>query len=222
MSRGRQYIQFEGYFAENVLGIFRVIRGFADLRDLAAVSVPYEMTEHSTQACRVVGHQRELNEKHALDIKKHLEQSDNRFLPEVVLSCRVPVHPIDQDQRVVTETDGPPGFVIGVQDDKSTPISIKRRFSSKTKRIQTIKLSRQDLDQVKSDKLIRRIDGNHRLALAEQLQDDPTVPTKFLAPFLNTFKYVQISQAAEIPRRLAPELKAILEDAGAVLEGVRS
>jgi len=41
MSRSRQYIQFEGYFAENVLGIFRVIRGFPDLRDLAVVSVPY-------------------------------------------------------------------------------------------------------------------------------------------------------------------------------------
>jgi hypothetical protein len=78
MSRGRQYIQFEGYFAENVLGIFRGIRGFADLRDLAAVSVHFEMTEHKTQACRVVGHQRELNEKHALNIKNYLEQSDNR------------------------------------------------------------------------------------------------------------------------------------------------
>jgi len=40
MSRGRQYIDFEGYFAAGVLGIFKVIRGFADLRDLAAVSVP--------------------------------------------------------------------------------------------------------------------------------------------------------------------------------------
>jgi hypothetical protein len=38
-------------------------------------------------------------------------------------------------------------------------------------------------------------------------------------PFdLNTFKYVQISQAAEIQGRLTPEIKAILEDAGAVLE----
>lgn len=183
MSHGRQYIQFEGYFAENVLGIFRVIRGFADLRDLAAVSAPFEMTEHHTQACRVVGHQRELNEKHALDIKNYLEQSDNRFLPEVVLSCRVPVLPIDLDQRMVSETDEPPGFVIGVQDEGSTPISIKRRYSSKTTRIQTIRISRQNLDQIKEDKLIRRIDGNHRLALAEQLLDEPTVPTKFIAPF---------------------------------------
>jgi len=40
-------------------------------------------------------------------------------------------------------------------------------------------------------------------------------------PFdLNTFKYVQISQAAEISGKLMPEIKAILEDAGAVLEGV--
>lgn len=183
MSSGRRYIRFEGYFAENVLGIFRVIRGFADLRDLAAVSVPFEMTDHDSLVGRVLGHQRELNEKHALDIKNYLEQSDNRFLPEVVLSCRVPVLPIDRDQRMVSETDEPPGFVIGVQDEESTPISIKRRYSNKTTRIQTIRMSRQDLDQIKEDRLIRRIDGNHRLALAEQLLDEPTVPSKFLAPF---------------------------------------
>jgi hypothetical protein len=173
MSRGRQYIQFEGYFAENVLGIFRVIRGFADLRDLAAVSVPYEMTEHDTQTCRVVGHQRELNEKHALDIKNYLEQSDNRFLPEVVLSCRVPVLPIDQDQRMVAETDEPPGFVIGVQDDERTPVSIKRRYSSKTTRIQMIRMARQDLDQIKEDKLIRR--NSFRMI--------PPYPPSLLPPF---------------------------------------
>jgi hypothetical protein len=27
--------EFEGYFAEGVSGIFKIIRGFADLRDLA-------------------------------------------------------------------------------------------------------------------------------------------------------------------------------------------
>jgi len=42
MSRGRrQYIEFEGLFSENVLGIFRVIRGFADLQDLVTISAPY-------------------------------------------------------------------------------------------------------------------------------------------------------------------------------------
>jgi len=47
------------------------------LQDLAAVSVPYELSD-TTEPGRVVGHQRQLNEKHALDIKKYLEQSDNR------------------------------------------------------------------------------------------------------------------------------------------------
>ena len=44
MSKGRQKIRFEGLLQKNVLGTFSVIRGFADLRDLAAVSVaiPYE------------------------------------------------------------------------------------------------------------------------------------------------------------------------------------
>lgn len=38
-------------------------------------------------------------------------------------------------------------------------------------------------------------------------------------PFdLNTFKYVQISQAAEIQGKVTPEIKAILEDAGAAVE----
>ena len=40
----RRKIQFEGLLQQNVLGTFTVIRGFADLRDLAEVSVamPYE------------------------------------------------------------------------------------------------------------------------------------------------------------------------------------
>lgn len=183
MSRGRQYIQFEGYFAESVLGIFRIIRGFADLRDLAAVSVPYGMTGHETQPRRVIGYQRELNEKHAQDIKKYLEQSDNRFIPEVVLAARVPVNPVDVDRGVVLETDEPPSQIIGVQSDETTPVTIKRKYGSKTTRIQTIRIPRQDLEQIKADKLIRRIDGNHRLALAEHLVEDPNLPSKFLAPF---------------------------------------
>jgi hypothetical protein len=36
MPGASQYIEFEGYFAEGVLGIFKIIRGFADLRDINA------------------------------------------------------------------------------------------------------------------------------------------------------------------------------------------
>ncbi len=55
MSRGRQCFEFEGLFSESVLGIFRIIRRFSELRDLAAISVPYRM-ENGKREYRVVGH----------------------------------------------------------------------------------------------------------------------------------------------------------------------
>ena len=50
-------------------------------------------------------------------------------------------------------------------------------------RMQRLRLRRSDLEQVKQNKIIRRIDGNHRLHLAEQLTEDRNTPTKYLAPF---------------------------------------
>jgi len=49
--------------------------------------VPYELSD-GAELRRIVGHQRQLDEKHALDIKKYLEQSDNRLIPEIILSVR--------------------------------------------------------------------------------------------------------------------------------------
>ncbi len=182
MSRGRQYIEFEGLFSESVLGIFRIIRGFADLRDLAAVSVPYKM-EGGEQGFRVVGHQRVESAKHAEEIKNYLEQSENRFLPEVILSVRAPVKlmvnrgEIDPDDLGLGET------VFGVKSDNGALVDISRRYSNPTMRMQHLHVRRGDLEQLKRDKIIRRIDGNHRLHLAEQLTEDPNTPTKYLAPF---------------------------------------
>lgn len=182
MSRGRQYIEFEGLFSESVLGIFRIIRGFADLRDLAAVSVPYKM-EDGEQGFRVVGHQRVESAKHAEEIKNYLEQSENRFLPEVILSVRAPVRlvvnrgEIDPDELGLGET------VFGVKSDNGGLVDISRRYSSPTMRMQRLRVRRGDLEQIKRDKIICRIDGNHRLHLAEQLTEDPNTPSKYLAPF---------------------------------------
>ena len=44
MRGASQPIELEGCFAEGVLGIFKIIRGFADLRDLADVSVPFDLS----------------------------------------------------------------------------------------------------------------------------------------------------------------------------------
>ncbi|MBC8433780.1 MAG: hypothetical protein H8D96_17865 [Desulfobacterales bacterium] len=171
MSRVSQIIEFEGYFAEGVLGIFKIIRGFADLRDLADVSVPYELSD-GPEAGRVVGYQRKLNEKHALDIKKYLEQSDNRLIPEVILSVRGAFNNVTDQEKV-----------IGVESEKGALIAISRRFGGKHQRIQQIRIQRSDLEVVKEQKQICRIDGNHRLAMAETLEEDEIVPSKYLAPF---------------------------------------
>ena len=45
MSRYHPYIEFEGLFSENVLGISRIIRGFADLLDLVTISVLYVLNK---------------------------------------------------------------------------------------------------------------------------------------------------------------------------------
>lgn len=171
MAKNREYIEFEGLFAERVLGIFTIIRGFANLRDLAAVSVPYEMVP-GDQTHIVNGHQRVLNPNHAEDIKKYLERSDNRFIPEVILAVRYDVAPI----RIENE-------IVGVKTPEDSPIVMDRRFTGKNHRIQKILVRRNELEAIKAGKLIRRIDGNHRLALAEELQEDMNLPQKYQAPF---------------------------------------
>ena len=173
MSRGRQYIEFEGLFSVGVLGIFNIIRGFADLRDLAAVSVPYQMT-NDDQTNQVAGHQRELDPKHAKDIKNYLEQSDNRFIPEVILSVRCEAEPIQIENKTV-----------GVETQGDGLIGMARRFTGKNHRIQKLWVRCSQLDAVKTDMLIRRIDGNHRLALAENLQEDMTLPSKVSCAILH-------------------------------------
>ncbi len=56
---------------------------------------------------------------------------------------------------------------------------------------------------------------NKLIFLFEPKNDADRVPFD-----LNTFKYVQIAQAAEIPNRIGAEIEAILRDAGAQLANV--
>src|SRR4051794_37094263 len=84
--RESRYITFDGQFQSGVLGTFRLIRGFASLKDLAEISVPYEMEEAGDGT--VQGQQRQLNPEHAASIKSYLEIGQQRFLPEVILSVR--------------------------------------------------------------------------------------------------------------------------------------
>jgi len=182
MSRRRQYIELEGLYSEDVLGTFRIIRGFADLRDLAKVSVPYKM-QNSGSSSRVVGFQRQESDRHAEDIKKYLEKSDNRFLPEVILSVRTPVNLVLHNREIDPDDKALGDYVFGVKSLPGSLVEIFRRYSSPTMRIQRMRIRLSNLDQIRRDMIIRRIDGNHRLHLAEQLTSDPNIPSKYLAPF---------------------------------------
>ena len=176
------YIRLEGLFAEGVLGIFRVIRGYADLRELAEVSVPYTM-DSGAPGNRVAGHQRAVSDKHARDVKHYLEQSENRFIPEVILSVRVPVNLVVARGEIGTDALGLGETVYGVKSRGTGPVQITRRSSLPATRMQRLQIRRRDLERLRLDKVIRRIDGNHRLHLAAELVEDPITPSKYLAPF---------------------------------------
>jgi hypothetical protein len=87
MAKTSRYLSFDGQYESKVLGTFRLIRGFADLKDLAEVSVPYQMEDGSDGL--VKGQQRKLDDQHAALIKRYLQSGEQRFLPEVILSVRV-------------------------------------------------------------------------------------------------------------------------------------
>lgn len=81
MSKGRQKIIFEGLLQKEVLDTFTVIRGFADLHDLALVSkaMPYQPGVSG----QPTGYQRKLDDDHIGDIEKFLTVSPYRFFPDL-------------------------------------------------------------------------------------------------------------------------------------------
>ena len=173
MRRSPSYVTFDGQFESSVLGTFRIIRGFANLQDLAEISVPYEMEEDGKGA-EVKGQQRKLNPQHAERIKRYLESGERRFLPEVILSIRTEL----ADELDLTSKP------IGIKTaSEENGIGIERVWKSKYMRVHRVSIDRAKLSDIQARKLIRRVDGNHRLALADTLKDDPSLLTKYLAPF---------------------------------------
>jgi nucleoside 2-deoxyribosyltransferase len=159
MSRASRKIQFEGLLQENVLGTFNVIRGFADLRDLAKVSVamPYEGGGLDDGH----GYQRTVDESHIEDIKRFLQSGRYRFFPEIILSLRS------------TGDDDPLA-------------SYRKRRKSQTDKAYRVSVDLKLLAEV-PEKPIRRIDGNHRLEAAALLAGEQRRSSTFknfaTAPF---------------------------------------
>jgi hypothetical protein len=173
MARSKRYLTFEGQYESSVLGTFSIIRGFANLQDLAEISVPYYM-EEGVAGTELKGQQRKIDPQHAERIKRYLESGEQRFLPEVILSVRTELAEV-QDENILQ---------IGVKSiNDENGIRIGRRWKSKNVRVHRVRVDRNKLTEIREKKLIRRVDGNHRLALAHELKADSSLPTKYLAPF---------------------------------------
>lgn len=164
------WTQIEGAYAREVLGSFNIIRGFATLQELAKISAPVFMRE--VPAAGVVeGHQRPLDQGHAEEIKRYFEDGDRRFIPEVILSIRANFQP-----EIVDNVQ------VGIKYN-ANGLTIRRKHTSKSLNTHTIKIDSQSLGALKAAGRIRRIDGNHRLELAHQLQPAPQQPNKYKVPF---------------------------------------
>lgn len=151
MSRGRQKISFDGLIQENVLGIFTVIRGFADLRDLTMVSVsmPYQGSMNG----QGTGYQRQLDEQHIEDIKRFLCKGRYRFFPEIILSLR---------------SKGATDPIVSYSKKRSSPSDGACRVSVGLKALREDGFTR-----------IHRIDGNHRLEAARRILEEQTRSASF-------------------------------------------
>jgi len=144
MSRGRQKVSFEGLLQENVLGTFKIIRGFADLHDLAEVSVA--MSYQGSNFGQGSGYQRQLDKQHVDDIKRFLSRGRYRFFPEIVLSLR---------------SKGEADTIVTYSKRRTLANDAAYRVSVNLKELHEDGFTR-----------IHRIDGNHRLEAARQLFEE--------------------------------------------------
>ncbi|MCC5842438.1 MAG: hypothetical protein JJT96_20140 [Opitutales bacterium] len=171
MPRAASLIQIEGIFETEVLGTFNIIRGFATLQDLARISVPVLMEPPASDGA-VVGHQRPIDPEHSEQVKRYFESRDRRFIPEIILSMRVPFTEVRNDE----------GRLLGLSHE-SDGISLRRKHKSPNIPNHLLKLRIAKLPQIREEQRIRRIDGNHRLDKALELTEDPGIPNQYKAPF---------------------------------------
>ena len=170
MPSTKSTIEIEGIYGTEVLGTFSIIRGFASLQELARISVPVLMDAPAANGA-VTGHQRPLDETHAEEVKKYFEQGEQRFVPEIILSLRVPLTP----------------EMLGVQQVGVSyhggGLELRRKHKGKTLQNHVLKIRTANLTQIKEQQRIRRIDGNHRLAKAGELKAVAGQANRYKVPF---------------------------------------
>lgn len=137
----------------DTLGGFLVVRGYAKLSELAAFSFADP------------DYQRDLKLQHQAEIQQFYQRGEYLFFPEVVLSLELLV---DYEQPGAP-ADDPLNLLIQSQDFKSNVNGINLKFT-KTKTANDLKRVNITVPE-KAGKVLKRIDGNHRISAFEAMQD---------------------------------------------------
>lgn len=194
---------------EYSMGGFLCLRGFASFKMLSGISKPKEQV------------QRDLITKHKGEMAAFLNAGEYKFFPEVILATNLTDGTKDFDEVDL--------FHESLQSGQTWNKSIGNfqfnisRHASKNILNQYDRLPRIErvyLAHIKFDESIcelLRIDGNHRLSAADEVNDDFAVPFCLLL-FRNPKENDQYSRAIfhninakQIPLRLEENLKVILE-----------
>ena len=191
------------------MGGFLCLRGFASFKLLSAISEPNPEV------------QRALIEQHKGEMARFLNNGEYRFFPEVILSLNLTDGKKDYD--IIQE------FHSQLQEGKtwnkningihfSTSQNTTKNISNQFDNLPSI--DRINITHIRLDEnfhKLTRIDGNHRLSAADEIDNDFNVPYCLLL-FQNPQENEQYSRAIfyninakQIPLNLEETLKVILE-----------
>ena len=194
---------------EYSMGGFLCLRGFASYKMLSAISKP------NTEV------QRGLIDEHKGDMARFLNAGEYKFFPEVILSTNLTDGTKDFDELDLFHTS----LQSGQTWNKSIgnfQFNISRHVSKnilnqydKLPRVERIYLAHIKFDESVCELI--RIDGNHRLSAADEVDEDFTLPFCLLL-FQNPSENDQFTRAIfhninakQIPLKLEENLKVILE-----------
>lgn len=142
-------VKLEGAF-DRVLGGFYCVRGYASLKNLAAVSAPNP------------AFQRNLIETHTGEIDQFLSDQEYLFFPEVILACPLR-YDFSKKGKHPSGTD-PMRLIQGMEAFSSNENGLRVTFR-KSKSRDGISHATLILDSdVAKEMLLSRIDGNHRIS----------------------------------------------------------
>ena len=199
---------FRGILA-SALGGFICVRGYAKLGDLAK----YSFSDPSFQ--------RDLFSKHRDEIVAFLDNRQNLFFPEVVLSC---VLEYDFTKKNAKSGTSPLRDIADKKLFKSNVnnISIRTIKADKAGHLQTVGIDIPDLLAEGSPLPLFRIDGNHRLSACAEKRDfyDYNTPFCILLFEKSDGEYERNNRtifhninSKSIPLTTEESLKVILDDA---------